>query len=211
MIMQKTKKLRFILGLALLALATSITPSQATGNVDLTNPAFAAASGRTSIPIGHAEFCQTRPEECTYNSNVIDYTVLTEGLWRELLEVNASYNASIVPVTDKEFYGVEEFWTYPRGYGDCEEYVLAKRRELIQRGWNPSTLLITVLVSPKFGGHAILMARTDRGDFVLDNMEGLVKVWNQTPYQFIKRQSQSNAGQWVDLVDTRPLSVLASL
>jgi predicted transglutaminase-like cysteine proteinase len=48
------------------------------------------------------------------------------------------------------------------------------------------------------------MVRTDRGDLVLDNQEGMVKVWNETPYQFVKRQAQENAGQWVSIEDSRP-------
>jgi len=206
--MSNFKHVKFSVGLALAAL---IVPAQASSSVDFSNPAFAAVSGRTSIPIGHARFCQTRPQECTFNTNVQEAVHLTKSRWRELLEVNTSFNASIVPVTDQELYGVAEFWTYPQGYGDCEEYALAKRRELIKRGWNPSTLLITVLISQKIGGHAVLMVRTDRGDLILDNLEGLIKVWNQTPYQFIKRQSQSNAGQWVSIVDPRPQALIASL
>jgi len=199
------------LALALLALGAFIAPAGAFTSVDLSNPAFAAVSGRTSIPIGHAKFCETRPKECTINTNVKEFVHLTKSRWRELLEVNASFNASIVPVTDQKLYGVAEFWTYPQGFGDCEEYVLAKRRELIRRGWNPSVLLITVLISPRIGGHAVLMVRTDRGDLILDNLQGLIKVWNKTPYEYIKRQSQFNAGQWVSIVDPRPRALIASL
>ncbi len=209
--MPKFKDIKFSIVLALLATAGFVAPSQAATTVDLSNPAFAAVSGLTSIPIGHAKFCQTRPQECTINTNIEDVVPLTQGRWQELLEVNTSLNASIVPVTDKDLYGVAEFWTYPQGFGDCEDYALAKRAELIKRGWNPSVLLITVLVSPKIGGHAVLMVRTDRGDLILDNLEGLIKVWNQTPYKYVKRQSQSNAGQWVGIVDPRPQALIASL
>jgi predicted transglutaminase-like cysteine proteinase len=38
---------------------------------------------------------------------------------------------------------------------------------------------------------------------VLDNQDGRVLVWSDTPYEFIKRQSQNNAGKWVGLADTR--------
>jgi predicted transglutaminase-like cysteine proteinase len=52
-------------------------------------------------------------------------------------------------------------------------------------------------------GHAVLMVRTDRGDLILDNQVGAVKLWNETNYQFIKRQSQHNAGEWVLIDDSR--------
>lgn len=207
----KSAKLRFVFGVLLLALSTIINPASAAGVVDLTNPAFVAAGGSTSIPVGHAEFCAAHRGECGIETNVVSAQPLTEATWRELLNVNATINSTIAPVTDEDLYRTAEYWTYPRTAGDCEDYVLAKRRELISLGWPASTLLITVVKEASGSGHAVLLVRTDRGDLVLDNQDGMVKVWNQTGYQFIKRQSQTHAGQWVDLVDTRPLAVIASL
>jgi predicted transglutaminase-like cysteine proteinase len=63
--------------------------------------------------------------------------------------------------------------------------------------------MMTVVRESKGTGHAVLMVRTDRGDLVLDNQDGRVLLWNETPYQFLKRQSQADAGQWVDLMDDR--------
>ena len=51
------------------------------------------------------------------------------------------------------------------------------------------------------------MVRTDRGDLVLDNQDGYVRLWNETPYQYIKRQSQANAGEWVQIEDSRDVVV----
>ncbi|MCF6301895.1 MAG: transglutaminase-like cysteine peptidase [Devosiaceae bacterium] len=206
-----SKKITIILGYVFIALYSFIPQAQASGNVDLTNPAFATVTGRTSIPIGHSEFCKSRPAECGFNSNVQDIVELTQDRWNQLLAVNTAANTNIVAVTDEQLYQTVEFWTYPNGYGDCEDFVLAKRRDLIGLGWNPSTLLISVVKQVSGDGHAVLMVRTDRGDLILDNMEGLVKVWNQTPYQYIKRQSQTHAGQWVDIADRRPMSTIASL
>lgn len=205
------QKLRLVCGIYLLALAAAIAPANAANPVNLSDPAFLAAGGATSIPIGHAEFCKVHALDCGLAPRLVDAQPLTEQSWRELLEVNASINAAIQPVTDEDLYHVAEFWTYPRTAGDCEDFVLAKQRELIARGWPVSTLLIAVVKEASGSGHAVLLVRTDRGDLVLDNQVGLVKVWNQTRYQFIKRQSQSNAAQWVDLIDTRPLSLIASL
>jgi predicted transglutaminase-like cysteine proteinase len=53
----------------------------------------------------------------------------------------------------------------------------------------------------------VLLARTDRGDLVLDNQDGDIHVWNETPYTYLKRQSQANSGAWVDIVDQRPVLV----
>ena len=95
------------------------------------------------------------------------------------------------------------------GAGDCEDYALAKRRELINQGWAASTLLIAVVRQQSGAGHAVLMARTDRGDLVLDNQDGDIHLWNETPYIYLKRQSRANAGSWVEIVDQRPVLVAA--
>ena len=188
---------------ALLALA--VAPAQA---FDTTNVAFVqTVGGTTSIPVGHAEFCQHRPDECRANPSPVAAVPLTEGLWQQLLTVNAGINQAVIPVTDQDLYQVAEFWTYPNGYGDCEDYALAKRRELIKAGWPASTLLMAVVKQANGEGHAVLMVRTDRGDLVLDNQIATIDLWSQTPYKFIKRQSQANAGQWVDMIDTREIVV----
>ena len=191
---------------ALLALA--VAPAQA---FDTTNVAFVqTVGGTTSIPVGHAEFCQHRPDECRANPNPVAAIPLTEGLWQQLLTVNAGINQAVIPVTDQDLYQVAEFWTYPNGYGDCEDYALAKRRELINAGWPASALLMAVVKQANGEGHAVLMVRTDRGDLVLDNQIATIDLWSQTPYKFIKRQSQANAGQWVDMIDDRVLVVAAA-
>ena len=123
---------------------------------------------------------------------------------RKLVQVNNVVNAAVTAMTDQDYYQVAEYWAYPdAGYGDCEDFALAKRKALIEAGWNPSTLLVTVVREAKGTGHAVLMVRTDRGDLVLDNQDGRILVWNETPYTYLKRQSQADAGQWVDLVDPR--------
>ncbi|KRA45671.1 transglutaminase [Devosia sp. Root635] len=196
------------LGAALMSVLMTLAIGNPAQAFDTTNVAFVqTVGGTTSIPVGHAEFCRSRPDECRANANPVAAVPLTEGLWQQLLSVNAGINQAIVPVTDQELYQVAEFWTYPNGYGDCEDYALAKRRELINAGWPASTLLMAVVKQANGEGHAVLMVRTDRGDLVLDNQVGSIDLWSQTPYKFIKRQSQANAGQWVDMIDTREIVV----
>ena len=179
--------------------------------LDLTNVAFVqTAGGTTSIPVGHLEFCQSRPAECQAHDTVVAAAALTEANWQQLVAVNAHYNQTVVPVSDRDLYQVDEFWTYPNGYGDCEDFALAKRRDLIEAGWHPSTLMIAVVREANGNGHAVLLVRTDRGDLVLDNQDGAIRVWNETPYKYIKRQSQAHAGQWVDMIDDRVTVVAAS-
>ena len=187
---------------ALVALVICISPAAAS-SVDLSNPAFAPVNGPTSIPVGAAEFCKTNRGECGPAARAVDVEMLSDASWQQLLGINDQVNGSIVPVTDKDLYDVTEFWTYPAGRGDCEDFALEKRRQLIAMGWDASTLLMTVVRQRNGEGHAVLMVRTDRGDLVLDNQDGRVLLWKDTPYQFVKRQSQTDSRKWVGIDDFR--------
>lgn len=154
----------------------------------------------TSQPIGHYEFCRTRPAECAIRPAVTRPAHLTASLWKLLQRVNARVNRTVKPVNDIDVYGREEVWTYPNGgVGDCEDYVLEKRRLLRRKGMSFANLLITVVRKPNGEGHAVLTVRTDRGDFVLDNLSRAIRPWNRTGYRYLKRQASSNTGRWVSL------------
>ena len=216
--------LRGIMGAALAAWLAGAAPGtlaqDAGGIVQASLPAdshieqlaFAPTlSQTTSIPIGHLEFCRRLPAECRSSRDVIEKVALTDQKWQELVEVNAHFNAAIIPVTDMEHLGVAEDWSFPdNGYGDCEDFALAKRRELIHRGWHPSALLMTVVREADGAGHAVLMVRTDRGDLVLDNQDPMIRLWTETAYQFVKRQAQNNPAHWVSIDDTRPVMIVSS-
>ena len=103
-----------------------------------------------------------------------------------------------------ENYGVEEYWSYPdNGYGDCEDYALEKRRELMNAGVPAGDLLMTVVRQPNGDGHAVLTVRTSLGEFILDNLETKVLAWTDTDYTYLKRQSTENSGVWVTINDGR--------
>jgi predicted transglutaminase-like cysteine proteinase len=165
--------------------------------------AYMSVGQQTSQPIGHYEFCNARPEECAIRSALEPPMVLSPVRWTELQQVNSLVNAAIVPATDLEMFGVEERWVYPGTHGDCEDYVLLKRRILMEQGWPASALLITVVLRPDGLGHAVLTVRTDRGDLVLDNLAPNVRLWSETPYLYVKRQSEQNTGRWVSIDDGR--------
>lgn len=172
-----------------------------------THPPFMAKAGQATRPAGYSDFCKRYRSECQIKTRGDARVRLTTGRWNELVAVNEAVNDAIEPVTDKELFGDEEFWTYPTSKGDCEDFVLLKRRELINRGWPIGALLVTVVRQENGDGHAVLTVLTDRGDVVLDNLEKDVRVWNQTPYQYVKRQSQFDTGDWVAIDDARPTSV----
>ncbi|MBB3318899.1 putative transglutaminase-like cysteine proteinase [Rhizobium sp. BK181] len=163
--------------------------------------------GNASPPIGAYQFCKELPADCANAAGDQGELLLTEERWKTILKVNYQVNSSISPLTDKEIYGVEERWAYPRSVGDCEDYALLKRKMLIDAGFSPSDLLMTVVLQPSGEGHAVLTVRTDRGDFILDNMRNKVMLWADTEYTYLKRQSADDPARWVKLQDGRAVAV----
>lgn len=168
-----------------------------------------ALGGLTTAPIGWVQFCQNTPEECRAQNLAVTSIGLNETSWRKIVKINAEVNRDITPVSDMDHWGMPEHWDYPTdGKGDCEDYVLEKRRRLVAAGFPINTLLITVVRDLKGDGHAVLTVKTDRGDFVLDNQVGKILAWGDTGYKFIKRQSDENPARWVSLggIDTKLVS-----
>jgi predicted transglutaminase-like cysteine proteinase len=137
--------------------------------------------------------------------------VLSADAWKDLQRVNLWVNTNVKPMTDMDHWGVVERWNYPDdGYGDCEDYVLQKRRMLIKAGWPREALLITVVRDRNGDGHAVLTVKTDKGEFILDNQSDEILPWTDTGYRFVKRQSQSDPNVWVSLGDPHAAPATAS-
>ncbi|MBO9655679.1 transglutaminase-like cysteine peptidase [Agrobacterium sp. SOY23] len=163
--------------------------------------------GITSQPIGHYEFCQKYADECNIRSKVTPPPRVTDYGWGVVREINTSVNTTIVAMTDQEIYGKDEVWEYPTTAGDCEDFVLLKRKKLIERGFSVADLLITVVRKPDGEGHAVLTLRTTDGDYILDNLTDDVKLWTDTNYTYLKRQASFNTGRWVSIEDGRDVLV----
>jgi predicted transglutaminase-like cysteine proteinase len=135
----------------------------------------------TQPPPGWVDFCARQPSECSGPTTVPGELVLSWGAWMDLVRINTWVNETIKPLTDIEHWGVVDRWSYPDdGYGDCEDYVLLKRRMLIQSGWPREALLVTVVRNEKDEGHAVLTVTTDKGDYILDNENKNILLWSET-------------------------------
>lgn len=199
--MPVTRLLRAALALGALATATTIPAAQAANE----RPLFVAMGASARAPAGWAEFCIEYPRDCDTRRLEARDVVLTRQSWKDLVRINNRVNDAIKPMTDMDHWGVVERWNYPDdGYGDCEDYVLLKRRMLMQAGWPRQSLLITVVHDLKGQGHAVLTVKTDMGEFILDNQEERILLWSETSYRFVKRQSQTDPNVWLALGDPRP-------
>jgi predicted transglutaminase-like cysteine proteinase len=185
-------------GLLMLSSTALANPATAPRGQDYASP-FMRVFGLTQPPYGFVGFCERMPQECAQGQQEDQRFFATPARFAELDNVNRSVNHDIEPVTDIELYGITDYWTIPTTKGDCEDYVLLKRKRLIALGWPPSALLITVVRDERGEGHAVLTARTAQGDFVLDNKTDEIKVWHRTRYDYVMRQSYLNPRVWMSL------------
>jgi predicted transglutaminase-like cysteine proteinase len=202
-------------------IASTAVSAQGVSNIQKPDKAEATSTRASSFmriygpaqpPHGFVRFCEATPGECTSDHGQESRFEASAERLKELDEINRSVNKAVAPATDLEVYGVNEYWTLPRTRGDCEDYALQKRHDLVAKGWPVSSLLMTVVRDEKGEGHAVLTARTVQGDYILDNKIEDVRMWNKTPYQFVMRQSYLNPKVWVAL-DSRqgPLAALSGL
>ncbi|MCK1741311.1 transglutaminase-like cysteine peptidase [Bradyrhizobium sp. 139] len=182
-------------------LSTSIAFLFLTGTAHAEDASRRAAIGSVvSPPMGWTQFCTDNPADCVSKATSARDIVMTPKVWADLGRVNKYVNDTVKPITDSDHWGTIEKWSYPSdGHGDCEDYVLQKRKMLIDAGWPQETLLVTVVRDRNDEGHAVLTVTTDKGEFVLDNEITTVVPWNETGYRYIKRQSQTNLNQWVSI------------
>ena len=175
-----------------------ILPVDAIG--EFLDPAhFAPVGTITRVPYGCADFCTRRPEECRVDvADPVD-VALTPAVMETLEAVNARANAEIEPISNLDHWGtLLDHWDYPvDGKGDCKIYALWKRKLLIDLGFPRQALLMTIVRDLEGNGHTILTVKTDRGEFILDNMVGEIRTWDATGYRFVKRQSQTDPNVWL--------------
>jgi predicted transglutaminase-like cysteine proteinase len=120
---------------------------------------------------------------------------MTLPRWIELLEINRDVNLAIVP--ERNLGGIlGERWVINPKSGDCNDYAVTKRHELIQRGWPSSALLLAEVVTTWGEHHLILVVRTEEGDFVADNLTPRLRQWSETRYRWLRVQSPENPMFW---------------
>lgn len=157
-------------------------------------------TGITSVPYGWVDFCNRYAGECDGPVLPAVSISLTPAVQHELETVNRSVNASVQSVTDMEHWGVVDRWDYPfDGKGDCEDYVLMKRKVLLEHGLPRQALLVTVVKDHAGEGHAVLTVKTAKADYVLDNMTDKILRWDETGYRYVKRQSQEDQNRWMSI------------
>lgn len=151
-------------------------------------------------PSGYIGYCKRNPDDCLAHPAQPDRIRLTAEVRAMLGKVNSLVNAAIQPEEDQAHYGVADFWTVPvDGAGDCEDYVLAKRRMLVLLGLPEPALRITVVLDRGVVRHAVLTVATDQGDYVLDSLKDDILTTDKADYVWVERQDRASPTGWVAL------------
>lgn len=117
-------------------------------------------------------------------------------------QVNSRVNGDITYRTDPELYGVPEYWTEVRGrgFGDCDDYMLTKRRQLLDAGVPHSRIWLHTAFDPQGNMHALLRVRLDDDtDVLLDNEQPALSTPSdmvQAGYRFVSHVRSDGVGGW---------------
>jgi predicted transglutaminase-like cysteine proteinase len=153
----------------------------------------------TLAPMAYTEFCIRYQDECRQKTVFRGGPVnLTAERWADLREVNRSVNQDIVPERNERGLAGEA-WLINPNRGDCNDYAVSKRHELLQRGWPAHALLLSEVVTNSGEHHLVLVVRTRGGDLVLDNLTAQIKPWSRVPYRWVRIQMPNESRLWATI------------
>lgn len=156
-------------------------------------------------PMAHTRFCLQYTQECKVRRTVFrgGAMKLTAERWSELAKVNADVNRTITPEPNTRGVAYER-WLIGPSAGDCNDYAVTKRHELIKRGWAPRNLLLAEVVVASGEHHLVLVIRTTDGDFIADNLHPTIRPWATPRYRWVRMQSPKNPQFWSRVAIGRP-------
>jgi predicted transglutaminase-like cysteine proteinase len=117
------------------------------------------------------------------------------------LEIVNSFFNSMPYRSDRETYGVSEYWATPTEFmtrsGDCEDYSIAKYFALRELGFDVGQMRIVILRDEIHGtGHAVLAVTLNQENLILDNTSDWIV--SDTTYKYYAPQySLNETGFWV--------------
>jgi predicted transglutaminase-like cysteine proteinase len=153
----------------------------------------------TLAPLQHVRFCLRYPSDCTSDpteNQRIDLTAATRGL---LERVNHSVNMSIIPRPKSYGPKLEDRWTIAPETGDCNDYAVTKRHELLENGLPSGALRLSVVKTASGIGHLVLVVVTTKGDLVMDDLTETIRLWQSTNYHWLKIQSATDTKFWYEI------------
>lgn len=145
--------------------------------------------GVMDAPIAFLVLCLLHPDVCT--TDTVGSVQYTPQLAQKMQNVQTAVNGSIRPRAE-----AREEWTVNPRSGDCEDYALTKRERLRKLGVPLGALRIAV-ATYRGEGHAVLVVKTDSGDFILDYLRTEVVTKSQAKkYLNFKSISGADPYSW---------------
>jgi predicted transglutaminase-like cysteine proteinase len=157
----------------------------------------------TLPPMAYTMFCLHYEDECRAKPLFRGGPVrLTEERWAEITGVNQIVNHRIIPEQNEGGLAGEK-WLINPDRGDCNDYAVSKRHELLERGWPARTLLLSEVVTNSGEHHLVLVVRTTSGDLVLDNLTAQIRPWSRVPYRWVRIQMPNKPKYWATMAGRR--------
>jgi len=156
----------------------------------------------TLAPMAHTRFCLEYPQECRKTAIMLrsGRVKLTPERMQQLVTLNAQINAAITP--EPNLLGLAgEKWLIGPKTGDCNDYAVTKRHELIARGWPAQSLLLAEVVTRWGEHHLVVVVRTKTTDLVVDNLNANIRPWSRTDYRWVRVQTPQNPMFWAKVGD----------
>lgn len=107
--------------------------------------------------------------------------------------VNSRVNESIRP--DFSEPRLNDPWRIHPASGQCHDYAVTKRHDLLGLGWASSRLLLAECLTAHGKGHMVLIV----DDLVLDNLIAVLRHKDRTGYRWTVVQSPTDPNVWTRL------------
>jgi predicted transglutaminase-like cysteine proteinase len=186
------------ISLSSMVLLILLAPAQGRSLIETSVVMQITEASPTLSPFQHVRFCLRYPADCKSDPTETTTVELTAETLETIHRVNRDVNASIMPVARSNAIA-DGGWTISPASGDCNDYAVTKRHELVQSGFPAKAVRLAVVKTPSGIGHLVLVVSTNKGSLVLDNLSETILPWQLTKYHWVKIQSTSDARYWFEI------------
>ena len=187
-----------VISLSSIVLVILLAPAQGRSLIETSAVMPISEASPTLSPFQHVRFCLRYPADCKSDPTETTTVELTAETIETIQRVNRDVNASIMPVGRSNAVD-DGGWRISPASGDCNDYAVTKRHELVRSGLPAKAVRLAVVKTTSGIGHLILVVSTNKGDLVLDNLSETIMPWQLTKYHWVKIQSASDARYWFEV------------
>ncbi|WP_216665498.1 transglutaminase-like cysteine peptidase [Pseudoruegeria sp. HB172150] len=178
-----------------LSVAALTTPAISANALDAAHRAFIPITAVAPPPVAARELCARYSWAC---ATTVGRQSIRNTDMERVSFINKQVNRETREISDQRQYRIADRWSLPtRIGGDCEDFAIKKKYALISAGFPPESLLIATVLDGRSQPHAVLLVRTEAGDFILDNLNNEIRRWFASGYTFLRMQNPENPKSWV--------------